>query len=185
MQIKGLRIPFILLSAIISLGLLTGAQWAYKEFTVERPLLEKISDLSWVESAEFTEDSKLSKLEVRLSSDIGLSDVVTELKGIIASNYDRQVELHLIDRRNEELTAILTASRFYIYEALAKGNYTEMHANLEKLLESSNLDKWELTMDSQYLYLALHKGSNYLYEIIPRNQELLVIIGGEVADASN
>lgn len=185
MQIKGLRIPFILISAILSLALLIGAQWIYKEFAVERPLMEKIFNLSGVESAEFTDDSKPSRLDIKLNSDVELADFIARVKNIVVSDYGNPVELHLIDQRNEELNELLTTSRFYIYEALVKGNYTEMYASLNKLFESSDLEKWELTMDNQYLYLELQKESNYLYEVIPRSQETLVIIGGELADASN
>lgn len=164
--------------------MLTGGQWAYKEFSVERPFIREIINLNNVEAAELISDSDLPELVIKLDSNVDLASFITQLKGIVANNYKQQVELRLIDERNEDLNNILLTSRFYIYEALVNGNYTEMYFELEQLLNSLDLDKWDLAMDNQYIYLKLYQGSAYLYEIVPIDQQMLVI-GGEIPYVSN
>lgn len=184
MQIKGLRIPIIFICACLSLVILTGGQWAYKEFSVERPFIREIINLNNVENVELIGDSDLPKLVIKLGSNADLASFIAQLREIVASNYKRQVELRLIDERNEELNDVLLTSRFYIYEALVNGNYTEMYFELEQVLNSLDLDEWDLTMDNQYIYLKLYQDSAYLYEIIPLNRQMLVI-GGDIPYASN
>ena len=59
-----------------------------------------------------------------------------------------------------------------------------MYFELEQVLNSLDLDEWDLTMDNQYIYLKLYQDSAYLYEIIPLNRQMLVI-GGDIPYASN
>lgn len=184
MQIKGLRIPIIFICACLSLAILTGGQWAYKEFSIERPFIREITSLTNVEAAELIDDSELPKLVIKLDSNVDLASFITRLKGIVANNYKQQVELQLIDERNEELNDILLTSRFYIYEALVNGNYTEMYFELGQLLNALGLDEWDLAMDNQYIYLKLYKGSAYLYEIVPIDRQRL-LVGGDIPYVSD
>jgi hypothetical protein len=182
LYLKGLRIPVIIVIAILSLILLTGGQWAYQEFSVQRPFIEKVTNLPNVISVELDHNNNPSRLEVKLGSAGGTVETVTQLSKIASGTYNKAVVLRLIDQRNDELSEILEASQFYIYEALSNGNYSAMYSNIENLANQFQIDQWNLSMNNQHIYLELFKGPNYLYEVIPRNQKALVIGGDEYHD---
>ena len=175
LHIKGLRISVIILTACLALGILTGGMWAYRKYSIQRPFIEKISNLPNVTRVEFKADTTDPLLKVELGSMGDLAFSISQLKQIVKNDFKGKVELHIVDQRDE----ILSESMFYIYEALANGNYIQMYSNVGKLIDNFGVDQWKIKMDNQYIYLEIFKGSNYLYEVIPRNQQLLVIGGDE------
>jgi hypothetical protein len=37
-------------------------------------------------------------------------------------------------------------------------------------MKNSGADSWRISIDAENIYLEMHQGSNYLYEIVPREQ---------------
>ncbi len=184
MQIKGLRIPVIVAIALLSIAMLISGELVYQHYLVRRPLVEKIADLPNVISVKIMDNTKPQRLVIKLGSVGRISDTVTQVNELVSSRYGRAIDLRLIDRRDEELNRLFESSKFTIYEALSNGNFTAMYAHIENKVNNYEIDRWNLSIDNQYIYLELHKGTNYLYEVIPRNQRDLVLGGDESHDFS-
>jgi hypothetical protein len=61
--------------------------------------------------------------------------------------------------------------RIHIEEALATGSFYAMAQAIDEEAKEAGLDRWSVGVDSEYVYVQLHKGESYLYEIIPRRAQ--------------
>lgn len=173
MRIKGLNIPLIFLSGCCFLGVLLLGQWTFQKYSVERPLIKEITAVDGVQEVLIKQDTKKMILEVKLQNIEGFPKTYNVINSLISAEQKSDLQIRLLDKRDEKLAQLWNQSQFIIYEAIVKGNYTAMSAKINSLMEQAKLDRWEISMDAQNIYLELHAGNNYLYEIVPRTQNQL------------
>lgn len=89
-------------------------------------------------------------------------------KGIAGATQRIPTALDIIDRRDQELEEVFRRMRIHIEEALSTGSFSAMSQAIEEEGREAGLDRWGVGVDSDYVYVQLHKGESYLYEIIPR-----------------
>ncbi|WP_227766540.1 hypothetical protein [Zhaonella formicivorans] len=170
MRVKGLRLPLILLAAILTFGILLGGQWIVQEYSVRRPLVEGVTQVPGVQDVKAIKGKQGLILEIKLGAVHDLAKTYRLLKDSTNVQDSSRLQLRLVDKRNDTLTQLWNKSQFAIYEALANGNFTAMSRNIENIMKNSGADSWRISIDAENIYLEMHQGSNYLYEIVPREQ---------------
>lgn len=175
MQIKGIRIYVVLVVVMLMMGLLMGAQYFYQRYNVEQPLFKLYSETKLVDNInniKLEEQGGTVAVTLSLNRTDNLRRAYREL-----NRYTGQIlgsegfKIQIKDTRSRELEDIYYRSQFVIYEALAKGSFTEMAAAIEKNARSAGAEA-RVYMDEKNIYVALYKGKNYLYEVVPRDAAL-------------
>ncbi|MHB9094765.1 MAG: hypothetical protein ACYC21_08830 [Eubacteriales bacterium] len=172
MQIKGIRINVVIAAIVITLAVLLTIQFLYQKYDVEQPLFKLYSQTKLVEKAPKIEQkgNRVNViLDVKKTENLRLAYQDLE-------NYTEQVmgstkfSIQLKDNRTNTLENAYYQSQFVIYEALAKGNFTDMAKVIQQ--NAAKIDaKSRVFIDNDNIYVEILKGDNYLYEIIPRKPD--------------
>ena len=172
MQLFKLDIKRTIIVFIVTLIVLYGGKAASYSLQVRKPL-----DAFFLRQAEVL-DYTVEQCKGGLCVNVELDDVediqsqYAQLwSGIVEATGRSPQSLGVVDRRNRELEDIFRNMRIHIEEALCKGSFYAMSQAIDEKAEEARLDRWSVGVDSDYVYVQLHKGENYLYEIIPRKQE--------------
>lgn len=172
MQIKGIRIYVVLVVVLLMMSLLVGAQYLYQRYNVEQPLFKLYSDTKLVDNIrniKLEEQGGTVAVTLSLNRTDNLRRAYRELYDYTGQvlGSDRFI-MQLKDNRTRELDDIYSQSQFVIYEALTKGNFPAMADAIEQNASYSGVQA-RVYMDEKNIYVALYKGENYLYEVVPRN----------------
>lgn len=101
----------------------------------------------------------------------------------LAAAHDTPVSIQVTDRRSPDLLADYYALHYYVAEAMARGIFPEAAQRLQAAAEQRGLDHVGFYVDPDRIYLQLHRGDGYLYEIIPRNGSQPGAVGGGTGEA--
>ncbi|NLL19291.1 MAG: hypothetical protein GX262_09745 [Clostridia bacterium] len=160
----------IVLTFILTLGLLSGGRFAYQEFGVMGPLKKSLASTPVVKEAVIFSEKNQTVVQIELGKVSSLQASIREITKLLPM--DDGYVLDIEDRRNEYLTRLWQENRFALEEAAVRGNLTEMQALLNENLAQAQLDSWLVEVDEQNLYLQLQAGDHYLYEIVTRHHYL-------------
>lgn len=161
------------MGVILTLALLAGGYWLYQRFLVEKPLADALHQLPEVMDWSLRKDKDKKVLIVELASVSNLKESSNAIKDTAEHFLGKEaVEIHLLDRRSSELEKVMYAVQFPLYEALVQGNFTHMAEFIRIEAENAKLSRYQIYIDESYLYIQLHQGQNYLYEIVPRTTEV-------------
>ena len=169
MNIKGFRLHIIVMVALVSFLLFFGGKFFYQRYLVLEPLLRQVRAIEGVEEVQVSSLGNGKLFAVSLGDVEDLVDTYGEI--------DRQLEeilgeqsysLFLLDGRNKQLERVYHSIHFAIYEAIARGNFTHLAAVVNEEAADNGLGKYRVTVDNERVYLQLHLGDAYLYEIISR-----------------
>lgn len=169
MTFKGFRLTTVALSAVLTLGLLMGATYAAQLATVHRPLARVLEERPEVQWYQIVRRSGGTTITVQLGATSDLAAVYRELQADVrrVSGGD-SVRLVISDRRNDQLAAVYHELHFAIQEALANGSYSRLAEAAQALATQAGLENHRITVDNDYVYVQLHRGEHYLYEVIER-----------------
>ncbi len=169
MQLFKLDIKRTALVFIVTLLVLYGGKAASYSLQVRKPLDEFFSQQA--EVINYTvgqcKDGLCVSVELGDVEDIQ-SQYVQLWAGIAEATGRIPGSLSIVDRRNRELEGTFRHMRIHIEEALCRGSFYTMSQAIAEKAEEAGLDRWDVGVDSDYIYVQLHKGGSYLYEIIPR-----------------
>ena len=168
MRSNELKIGLVLLALLIVLGALVGGQKLYNTNLIEKPVLEELRALSYVETAKINTADNVYQIKVHIRQPGNLKNEYNEIDKIIADNIKgHQYEIELVDKRDENLQNELQSMELSIYEAIAQNNYLDLEQRFAEKAERDHFD-YLLQIDEQKLYVQISQGDKYLYEIIDR-----------------
>jgi len=162
-DVKLQRAGLIVLVALVTLGVLTGVQFGWKKFMLDGPVKVKLSTVQGVSGVSLDQEKTKGIIEVMLTDVPNLKETAQSVLEAAGGS-----KVKLLDKRTPELLAVMEKTRFDIEEAMMRGNFTAMEKAIDGAAKSAKLDRYGVYMDSDNIYLQLHKGENYLYQIFPR-----------------
>jgi hypothetical protein len=172
LSLREVRFSSIIVGMLLSFGVLVGVNWLYQQYLVKAPLGEALSQRTEIIAWSLKEDSNKTVLMLELGPVSNLKescrailDITTQYLG------DKGIEILIVDHRSPELEEVRYDLQFSLYEAIAQGNFIQMSEKILVLVEPAKLDKYQVFVDENYLYIQLFKNTNYLYEVIPRVPE--------------
>ncbi|WP_258360454.1 hypothetical protein [Moorella sulfitireducens (nom. illeg.)] len=173
MHFKGWRLHFILLAALLTLGLLSGGQWVYRHYSQEKPLAATLKANPAVQEVTVTRAAEDLEVKVTLGPGADLPQAYRQVQEAVGKLYGReQVELVIQDHRSPYLEGLWRQCQFAVYEAAARGNFTQMAATVEELARRSGIDRYAVDVDTDFIYLQFSQGQDYLYQVIPRSNDV-------------
>lgn len=168
MNLPNLRWSVIAVSMLITLSVLFGAGYLLQSRGVEAPLRNRLAANPAVESLRLEQRADSREVVVLLRETDNLPRAYSELR----SEVDRslrgpQYKIKLEDRRTPELEQALRRFDLYLHEAASTGRFAEMAQRVESeaLKEAITARVW---VDSERIYLQLHKQGGYLYSVLER-----------------
>ena len=168
MNIKGIRLPVVVLTVVMVLAVLFGIQYIYHKVNVEQPLFKLYSQTKAVQKFEIDNKSNVTEVNIDLKKTDNLQQTyqklyLTTVKVLGKNNF----QLKIKDNRNKDLENAYYSMQFIINEALMRGNFSQMAQVInEKASETKAVSK--VFIDDQNIYIQLEKENSYLYEIVPR-----------------
>ncbi len=178
MQIKGFKVYVVIAAIMVTLAVLLTVQFVYQKYNVEQPLFKLYSQTKLVQGVKLEHKENMVRVILDVKKTENLRQTYQDLVG-----YTEQVmgtdkfTVELKDNRTEELADAYYQSQFVIYEALANGDFTKMAEVIRQNADRVGAEA-RVFIDNDNIYVEFLKGQNYLYEIIPRKQE----VRGNVAD---
>lgn len=171
LNLKGMRLPIIVLTLAVTLAALFGARWLYQRQALDRPLLDAIRAVPGVTDVAVAQQGDVLQVKVRASGVPALEDFVGGLwRAVDAVQNGQKVELQLSDYRTPALADVYYDFHFYLQEAVATGRYSELPARLSEVATPDRVTGSRVFVGSDYVYVQLEQGTSSLYEIIPRGE---------------
>ncbi|MDN5347706.1 MAG: hypothetical protein PWP65_1270 [Clostridia bacterium] len=166
---KGWRLHFVFIGLILTLLLLFGGEGLYRRYFVIEPLKQSLKSEQGVQAVDVQEMPQGYRLLVKMGPVENIQSAYQEIETRAEKALGRRVlEVVLIDKRSPALANAWQQAQFAIYEAVARGNFTEMAARVDELARREEIEHYALNIDAHNIYLQFHQGDNYLYAVIPR-----------------
>lgn len=166
------KILLIVLIFIVTLGLLFGAYFFYKQFFVNQPLSVTLDNSELIAQYELINERKNPILKIKLQKNHDLSyEFQRFLKTGGEMLTEKGLQLELYSNPNPGLLGFYQEINPALYEALSLNNYVELQEILKEKNQDYGLTKASLQISEDYLFLQLEDGDNYLYYILNRHSE--------------
>lgn len=169
-----LRLDIVVLTFIIVSALAFGGQYAYLRFQVEGPTVRALEAVPGVKAARIERDAQgKSAVRIKLQA---VPDFAATYKRIVAT-----AEKHLggslagiiiEDGRDEELVKTYSRMNFAVEEGIATGRFTKMAGSLQKAAREAGLDRFDVWVDEDRVYLSLENNHHWLYQAVSRRGSL-------------
>jgi len=171
MQYKGYRLPVVLISLAVTVALLAGMALLSEYAFVRLPLQRALLAVEGVQGVRIEHGSGGDLILVQLADVPNLEKTYNSLyQTILAYEKVGSFNLKLLDNRNRELEEIYYRLNFSLQEAAATGQFSKLLGELDGL--GPKVDRALAGIDNDNIYLQLHQGGHYLYQIVPRQPRL-------------
>lgn len=168
-----LRLLPVVLSVIISAGVLFGGWFAYTSFAMENPLSDIIGKVPGVTSSTMKLEKDRVDIEVNLQADANLRTVVERINKDGASIIGkRTVNIQVKDNPSEKLNEWWSKALFEVAQAMETRHYADIPTTLQKYAADMPSMKVESEMDQTYVYIRLTDGDATKFIMLPRSTQI-------------
>jgi len=167
-----------LLALILTLTVLFAGSYLVDSYKFNHSLNDDLLEIDGVEEIEIDKSSSIYKVEVTLQSVDNLIKVYEDIKDRIEETTKDEKYKLVINSDSTELTKIYEDINLALYEALETGEFVKLGERVDNFAKDYQLDKSEIKVDTDYLYLTLIKEKQELYKVVKRNQKKR--LGGEM-----
>ncbi len=122
-----------LITFVIVLAFLSGAQmWRQKKF-VEKPLVSMLENMAGIEEIYLKEEGKELEVNITVSKVDDFSLFYTHLEKMIEENYKGNYSIKISDSPDKVLVMAYQKIHLALYEGVARGNYVDMGEHIENI----------------------------------------------------
>ncbi len=179
-RIKNLHIGLIVLAFLITVVCLFGGQALTTKYKVEDPLNREMHKIKAVQKFRIKQEQDGVTVSLKLQKVKNLQVLLDGIRQKVQTYYNLPVKaFQITDHRNNDLEEVKYQLSFYLEEAVNSGHYIQ----LKDALEANKKVEARVYFSSNYIYLQLEAGQNYLYEVIPNGLQNVTVnntlAGGE------
>lgn len=168
-----LRLLPVVMSVIISAGVLFGGWFAYTSLAMENPLSDIISKVPGVTSSTMKLDNNQVDIQVSLNPDANLRNVVDRIHKDGASIIGkRTVNINVTSNPSEKLDQWWSKALFDVAQAMETKHYADIPTTLQKYAEGVPNMKVDSEMDQTYVYIRLTDGDATKFIMLPRTSQI-------------
>ncbi|MDB5083811.1 MAG: hypothetical protein JWN30_697, partial [Bacilli bacterium] len=120
-----------------------------------------------VSSVTFDSSGNKRVIDITMKQVDDLRTAYLQLSVIVDHTLGSDRVIKIDSKPSKALTSLYEGFQPVLYEGIAKHNYTEMIANLQKQGQDAGLTLCRVEMDKNDIYIQLEKGSDYLYDVVP------------------
>lgn len=161
---KILRIAII---AVLSFSVMIGGQLLYTRYSVEKSLINSLSEKSYVNNVDLIKDAKTLVLSIGLMDVTDISSVWNEIHDI-ANQYlhGRDFSVDVLGNPDDIIEGIYHEEiQFPLYEAIQTGSFMKMKSSFDDIMAKEGITI-KVFLDSKRLFLHIQKGEHYIYKIV-------------------
>ncbi len=166
-----LRLKTVVFALLITLCLLLGGYYLYQKYYVRSGLEEQINQVVSAEEVKIDKQENPPTVYVRSLEIKNLQSVYEKTAELVHRKLGPNYRIVFLDKRTPKLRSLYENSSFVIQEGIATGSFQEMHQKVLELADRKGV-QCHLTMDSSNIYLEFKDDQGYLYEVIPRLNQL-------------
>ncbi|MGO4494489.1 hypothetical protein AB4114_01070 [Paenibacillus sp. 2RAB27] len=168
-----LRVLPVILSVIISAGVLFGGWFAYTSFAMENPLSHIINTVPGVTNSNMKLSSNQVDVELTLKPDANLRQVVELIKeegsSIIGK---RTVNITIKNQSSDKLDQWWSKALFEVAQAMETKHYADIPATLQKYANGVPTMNVDSEMDEKNVYIRLTDGDATKFIMLPRISQI-------------
>ncbi|MCL6602341.1 MAG: hypothetical protein K6T94_05635 [Paenibacillus sp.] len=169
-----LRLIPVLITSVLSLALMFGGWYLYRQFAIQEPLQKIVNSYEGVTKSHITINRDEVSLKLDLQPGTKLRELVqhitTEGKSVIGG---RTLKLDVEQHSSEELDEIWDQAMFSVAEAMESRKYTLIPAKLEQLKGKYKGITTTTEIDDINVYVSLTNGKKSKFIILPRQPETM------------
>lgn len=166
-----IRPTTVVTALVVTLFILLSGYYLYDKYYIKNGLEEKINQVVKVEHIEIAKQENPPAVYIRSSKIKDLQVVYRKTAEIVYQKLSPEYRIVFLDERTEKLSKLYETSSFIIHEGITTGGFQEMHNKVRQLAELEGVS-CHLTIDSSNIYLELRDDHGYLFEVIPRLNQL-------------
>ncbi|WP_206811839.1 hypothetical protein [Paradesulfitobacterium ferrireducens] len=163
------RLTLISVVGLLVFSLLFGGQFLYKKNWVDKSIQEQSRQIPGVISATVVQENGQQVLNVATKQIPDLHQAARDLLNLAGGR-----PIRLLDTRTPKLEQLLNQMQFALQEGVVRGNFTEMAQSVKDQAEKAGV-KFDLTMDSDYIYLELNDQDGQLVTVLERRGQGLFL----------
>ncbi|MFD1426124.1 hypothetical protein [Kroppenstedtia sanguinis] len=165
-----IRWPIAVSVLFISLLILFGGYFGFQWFQVEKPIRDTVQQTDHVKLEKIQVSPERIVIQLRPDDRFLLaSDFIPLREEIQTYGGDRKLEIQFSDRPDSALTEAWNQMVFGVREGMSHGQYTLIPQAVKQVAEKEGI-QYRLGMDKKFVYVELHRGGHYLYQVLPLHQ---------------
>jgi hypothetical protein len=163
-----MRWPAVLVSLVVSLGLLFGGYRLVQHQTVEAPMDVALRAISGLQTYTW-QSGAARRLQLELKPGARLGDTYAAVAAVLENlEPGSRIAIDIKDTRTPELQALYDQVHLAVQEAIQTGHYTDMAARVDALAKQAHATA-TVTMDAQHVFVSLAQGDNHwLHAVVAR-----------------
>ncbi|OAS14118.1 hypothetical protein A8708_11665 [Paenibacillus oryzisoli] len=168
-----LRVLPVIMSVIISAGVLFGGWFAYTSFAMENPLSHIIDTAPGVTNSTMKLSSNQVDIELALKPEANLREVVRLIKdegGSIIGK--RTMNITVKNQSSDKLDQWWSKALFEVAQAMETKHYADIPTTLEKYANGVPTMNVDSEMDEHYVYIRLTDGNATKFIMLPRVSQI-------------
>ena len=168
-----IRIPVVIIVFLISLTLLLlGQHFVFKRHSLSS-LEARFMDIPGVNTARIESDPDGLQVVVDLESTADFKETHDQMVRLGKEAGISPERISIRDTRGPILSEALYAVHYSVAEGIATGHFQLMAKTVEDELARRNIEDFEIWVGQGFLYLEMHSGPEYLYQVFPRRVEVV------------
>lgn len=172
LRLDDIRINVVIVVFVIVLGLALALQYFTHRKLVIEPIYQAFANIEGVIGVDLAEQDDQIVLTLALAEVEQLDMLAAEISST-AAQFAKPLQIIIKDKANQTLKAAYDQMHFAVEQGIATGYFVEMAERIEQLASEYQI-KFTLKVDGNYVYLQLHDGDDYLYQIVSRREKSLI-----------
>ncbi len=170
MFFKQIKWVVVVVSFVLIIGIFYGFEYYQEKQTTEELLYHLLNEIEEIEKAEIEEDKEYLHITLELSYVSNLYVTEKDISKEVEKYWGNcDFKIFFEDKRNKDLEEIFYNVHYSLQEAAVKGNFMEMSAKVEDIMNQHTVDDYRIIVGNEYLYFQVLKEDNFLYQVVPRS----------------
>lgn len=167
MQRNVKQVGVVVVTLVITVGLLFGAQAFAQRETVVGPLMRMLAQIKSVQHYQVIRKGSSTEVAVKLAPKANLESVyhqvVQTATRVISPS---QLQISIQGNTDTALKQVNRTMDFAIQQGIATGDYVKMQQRIQKDAKTAHITA-SVSIDSSNIYLSLAQGKHNLYQVVP------------------
>ena len=170
-----LRLLPVVITVLLSSGVLFGGWFAYQSFAMEDPFLEKVAAVEGIAGEPVVEiQREQAVVRIALEPGASLREAYQAIVEAGASSLgDRDVVVEAASESSEALEAWWSGALFDVAQAMETKQYSRIPERLRELAKANGSMQVNTEMDDTNVYITLVDGPNSKHVILPRQPAMM------------